>query len=104
MVAKLIAHGRDRSDAIPPDGRAGRQPAAGVRNNARFLRDLLDHPQFRAARMHTATIDQWMQDGVVLLQAPQADASTWSLWPPQHWQHKRLAPSGRAAWLPGAPR
>ena len=80
MVAKLIAHGRDRSDAIRRLMAALEDsPLLGVRNNALFLRDLLDHPQFRAARMHTATIDQWMQDGEPLLQAPQADAPTWAL-------------------------
>ena len=80
MVAKLIAHGRDRNDAIRRLMAALEDsPLLGVRNNARFLRDLLDHPDFRAARMHTATIDQWMQEGVALLQAPQADANTWAL-------------------------
>ena len=80
MVAKLIAHGRDRNDAIRRLMAALEDsPLLGVRNNARFLRDLLDHPDFRTARMHTATIDQWMQEGVALLQAPQADANTWAL-------------------------
>ncbi|MGB4926861.1 MAG: biotin carboxylase N-terminal domain-containing protein [Giesbergeria sp.] len=80
MVAKLIAHGRDRNDAIRRLMAALEDsPLLGVRNNARFLRDLLDHPDFRASRMHTATIDQWMQDGVALLQAPLADANTWAL-------------------------
>ena len=85
MVAKLIAHGRDRNDAIRRLMAALEDsPLLGVRNNARFLRDLLDHPDFRAARMHTATIDQWMQDGAALLKAPQADGATWP-WPLRHW-------------------
>ncbi|RID99008.1 acetyl/propionyl/methylcrotonyl-CoA carboxylase subunit alpha [Simplicispira hankyongi] len=80
MVAKLIAHGRDRNDAIRRLRAALEDsPLLGVRNNARFLRDLLDHPDFRAARMHTTTIDQWVQDGEPLLQAPLADAHTWAL-------------------------
>ena len=80
MVVKLIAHGRDRNDAIRRLMAALEDsPLLGVRNNARFLRDLLDHPDFRAARMHTTTIDQWMQDGEPLLKAPQADANTWAL-------------------------
>jgi len=80
MVAKLIAHGRDRKDAIRRLRAALEDsPLLGVRNNARFLRDLLDHPDFRAARMHTTTIDQWVQDSEPLLQAPLADAHTWAL-------------------------
>ena len=80
MVAKLIAHGRDRNDAIRRLMAALEDsPLLGVRNNARFLRDLLDHADFRAARMHTTTIDQWMQDGEPLLQAPPVDANTWAL-------------------------
>ena len=35
-----------------------------------FLRDLLDHPAFREARMHTTLIDQWRQAGEPLLQRP----------------------------------
>jgi len=80
MVAKLIAHGRDRKDAIRRlMATLEDSPLLGVRSNARFLRDLLDHPDFRAARMHTTTIDQWVQDGEPLLQAPLAGAHTWAL-------------------------
>ncbi len=80
MVAKLIAHGRDRADAIRRlmaalDG----APLLGLRNNARFLRDLLGHPAFRGARMHTTLIDQWQQAGEPLLQRPQPDALAWAL-------------------------
>ena len=50
MVAKLIAHGRDRDDAIRRLMRAPwHRPAAGPEEQRRFLRDLLDHPAFRQA-------------------------------------------------------
>ncbi len=80
MVAKLIAHGRDRIDAIRRLMAAlDDAPLLGLRHNARFLRDLLDHPAFREARMHTTLIDQWQQAGEPLLQRPQPDALTWAL-------------------------
>jgi geranyl-CoA carboxylase alpha subunit len=80
MVAKLIAHGRDRQDAIRRLMAAlDDAPLLGLRHNARFLRDLLDHPAFREARMHTTLIDQWQQAGEPLLQRPQPDALTWAL-------------------------
>ncbi|MBX3631707.1 MAG: carbamoyl-phosphate synthase subunit L [Simplicispira sp.] len=80
MVAKLIAHGRDRVDAIRRLMAAlDDAPLLGLRHNARFLRDLLDHPAFREARMHTTLIDQWQQAGEPLLQRPQPDARTWAL-------------------------
>ena len=80
MVAKLIAHGRDRTDAIRRLMAAlDNAPLLGLRHNARFLRDLLDHPAFREARMHTTLIDQWQQAGEPLLQRPQPDALAWAL-------------------------
>jgi geranyl-CoA carboxylase alpha subunit len=80
MVAKLIAHGRDRNDAIRRLMAAlDDAPLLGLRHNARFLRDLLDHPAFREARMHTTLIDQWQQAGEPLLQRPQPDALAWAL-------------------------
>ena len=80
MVAKLIAHGRDRTDAIRRLMAAlDDAPLLGLRHNARFLRDLLDHPAFREARMHTTLIDQWQQAGETLLQRPQPDALAWAL-------------------------
>ena len=80
MVAKLIAHGRDRADAIRRLMAAlDDAPLLGLRHNARFLRDLLDHPAFREARMHTTLIDQWQQVGEPLLQRPQPDVLAWAL-------------------------
>ena len=80
LVAKLIAHGRDRNDAIRRlTALLDDASLLGVRNNAGFLRDLLDHPAFREAAMHTALIDQWLLEGEPLLQRPEPDAMTWAL-------------------------
>ena len=80
MVAKLIVHGRDRDDAIRRLRAAlAATPLLGLRTNARFLADLVDHAAFRTGAMHTGLIDQWQADGEPLLQAPQADDATWAL-------------------------
>ncbi len=51
MVAKFIAHGRDRADAVRRLTRALEDvPLFGLRNNGRFLRDLVQHPQFTRGR------------------------------------------------------
>ena len=71
MVAKLIVHGRDRDDAIRRlIATLDDAPLIGLRNNARFLRDLIDHPTFRAGQMTTTLIDKWAEDGEPLLQRP----------------------------------
>ncbi len=105
MVAKVIAHGRDRNDAIRRLMAALEDaPLLGLRNNGRFLRDLLDHPAFREARMHTSLLDKWYDDGEPLLKAP--------VFTPQLWQvaaavmsvlggtqgAQPLRPIGVAAW------
>jgi len=51
MVAKVIVHGRDRGDAIRRLRAAlVNAPLLGLKNNGRFLSDLVDHPAFREAR------------------------------------------------------
>jgi len=80
MVAKLIAHGRDRDDAIRRLRAAlENAPLLGLRNNGRFLADLVSHPAFRSATMSTGTIDEWQESGAALLQRPLPDARTWCL-------------------------
>ena len=62
MVAKFIAHGSDRADAVR---RLTRALDDVVRcwacvNNGRFLRELVNHPQFTAAAAMTTTrLDEW---------------------------------------------
>jgi geranyl-CoA carboxylase alpha subunit len=78
MVAKLIVHGRDRADAIRRlMATLDDAPLLGMKHNARFLRDLVDHPRFRAGSMTTTLIDQWQTDGEPILQAPVASDEAW---------------------------
>ena len=78
MVAKIIVHGRDRDDAIRRLRAALAQaPLLGLKNNGRFLSELVDHPAFRKAEMTTTLIDQWLEAGEPLLQAPVAGDDAW---------------------------
>ena len=80
MVAKVVAHGRDRDDAIRRLAAAlERMPLLGVANNGAFLCDLLRHPDFRDARLTTTRLDEWLADGAPLLQRPRPDDATWAL-------------------------
>ena len=80
LLAKVIAHGRDRDDAIRRL-RAALQntPLLGLRNNGRFLVDLLDHAAFRAATMTTRLIDQWQEQRDALFQRPVPGNEVWSI-------------------------
>ncbi len=78
MVAKIIVHGRDRDDAIRRLRAAlANTPLLGLKNNGRFLSDLVDHPAFRQAKMTTTLIDQWLDNGEPLLQVPVASDAAW---------------------------
>jgi geranyl-CoA carboxylase alpha subunit len=79
MVAKFIAHGRDREDAVRRLTHALEDvPLFGPLNNGRFLRDLLQHPQFHAAQMTTTGLDDGDASGTeALLQRPHAPDWAW---------------------------
>jgi geranyl-CoA carboxylase alpha subunit len=78
MVAKVIAYGRDRGDAIRRLRAAlARTPLLGLRNNSRFLADLLAHPDFSNAQMTTTRIDEWAEQDAPLLQAPPPSDTAW---------------------------
>ncbi|MBK8763020.1 MAG: carbamoyl-phosphate synthase subunit L [Sulfuritalea sp.] len=80
MLAKMIAHGRDRDDAIRRLIAALEDaPLLGVANNGRFLRDLLDHARFRGAAMRTALLDEWSSNDEPILQAPQPTEADWQV-------------------------
>ena len=73
MVAKVIVHGRDRDDAIRRLMAALEDaPLLGLNNNARFLRDLVDHEDFRQATMTTTLIDQWAEQQEPIMLRPVA--------------------------------
>lgn len=78
MVAKIIVHGRDRDDAIRRLRAAlENSPLLGLRNNGRFLADLVNHSDFRGAAMTTTLIDQWQEAGDPILQRPLATDDIW---------------------------
>ena len=80
MVAKFIAHGSSRDDAIRRLLRALHDaPLLGVANNAHFLAGLLRHPAFAAAQMHTTSLDEWAAAGEPVLQRPSPPEAAWRL-------------------------
>ncbi|MBL8480184.1 MAG: biotin/lipoyl-binding protein, partial [Sterolibacteriaceae bacterium] len=80
MLAKVVAHGRNRDDAIRRLIAALEDaPLLGVANNGRFLRDLLDHERFRSATMHTALLDEWSSGDEPILQRPHPTEADWQI-------------------------
>jgi geranyl-CoA carboxylase alpha subunit len=80
MLAKFIAHGRDRADAIRRLKRALEDvPLMGVQTNSRLLRDLLAHPQFEAATLTTSRLEEWAASGEPLLQRPEPPLQAWRI-------------------------
>jgi propionyl-CoA carboxylase alpha chain/3-methylcrotonyl-CoA carboxylase alpha subunit/acetyl-CoA/propionyl-CoA carboxylase biotin carboxyl carrier protein len=60
MLAKLIARGATRSDAIDNLAAALRDLVLlGVPTNIDYLRRVLEHPEFRAGRLHTGFLSQF---------------------------------------------
>jgi 3-methylcrotonyl-CoA carboxylase alpha subunit len=59
MIAKVIAHGRDRGEALDRLAKAlGETVVAGPRSNTAFLKSLVSHADFRAGRFDTGFIDR----------------------------------------------
>jgi propionyl-CoA carboxylase alpha chain len=59
MIAKIVAHGRDRATAIRRLAAALRRTRVhGVRTNLDLLRSILGDDEFAAARVHTALLDE----------------------------------------------
>ncbi|MFM2419969.1 MAG: hypothetical protein RL385_4692 [Pseudomonadota bacterium] len=80
MLGKLIVHGETRTDAIRRLRRAlGELEVFGLRTNASFLRDLLATSEFSEARMHTGSLDEWLEEGRALFQRPAAPTQLWAV-------------------------
>jgi excisionase family DNA binding protein len=91
MLAKLVARGRTRDEALGRLRRAlGETVILGVRTNVRFLRWLLDQPPMRDGEMRTDTIA-----GLALPDAPRLEE--------RHWQAaaELLAPDDGDPWSGG---
>ena len=63
MIAKLVAHGGDRSTAIDRMLTAlGEFRIEGIVTNIDFLRKVIDHDAFRAGNTHTGFVDEYRSD------------------------------------------
>ena len=64
LIAKLIAWGRDRTEAIARMQRAlGEMHIEGVPTTAAFLSRLLGSKAFISGHMHTRYVEQWIEEG-----------------------------------------
>lgn len=62
MIAKVIAHGRDRAEALERlDGALADTVVLGVETNTAFLRELLAHPDVREGHLDTGLIDRMQE-------------------------------------------
>lgn len=63
MLAKVIAWGQDRLDALRRlDAALSETAVLGVRSNTAFLRALLNHPAVRAGRMDTQLVERHLPE------------------------------------------
>ncbi len=75
MIAKIIAHGPDRETALNRLGLAlANTIVAGPKTNTRFLKALIDHPDFRAEKLDTGLIDRNL--AALGISAPEIDPET----------------------------
>lgn len=74
MIAKVIAHGEDREEALARLAAAlGETVVVGPHANAAFLKALVSHPEFRAGRFDTGFIDRHL--AALTRIDPQAEAA-----------------------------
>ncbi len=77
MLAKIIAYGRDRDEALRRLGRAlGQTTFLGPITNLEFLRELVADPEVVAGTIKTDTLDARFAE---LPQRPKTSALTWAL-------------------------
>ena len=63
MIAKVICWGKDRDAALQKmQGLLGETAFLGVRNNQEFLRNIISHPSFIKADLHTHFVEQYGTD------------------------------------------
>nr|WP_295469524.1 acetyl-CoA carboxylase biotin carboxylase subunit [Mesorhizobium sp.] len=80
MIAKVIAHGADRAEAIARLVAALRATSVvGIATNREFLIDLLASEAFGAGEMTTGLIDRWIAEEAGILDAPRPTALDFAL-------------------------
>ena len=63
MIAKVVAHGRDRGEAIRKlSGVLDATRVVGLTTNVFFLKRVIDHPAFEKADLDTAFIERFQKD------------------------------------------
>lgn len=95
MLAKLIAHGSTRQQALLRLEDALFQTSVlGVTSNRGFLLDLLRLPQVAANQIDTETIDQWLLEHPPVAEEPLHVAALMSIWR----QNVHRGHAGLGAW------
>jgi geranyl-CoA carboxylase alpha subunit len=80
MLAKLIAHGRDRAEAIARLRAAlAATPLFGVPTNRSFLSDLLATPEFAGGSVTTGLLDRWLDEKAPILFRAAPDERTFAI-------------------------
>lgn len=80
MLAKVIAHGRDRGEAIARLRQALlRTPLIGPATNRNFLLDLVASPEFTAGDMTTGLIDRWVSEDAAIMSPPSPSEEDFAL-------------------------
>jgi geranyl-CoA carboxylase alpha subunit len=80
MLAKVMAHGATRAEAIRKLIRALEDaPLFGLETNAGFLLDLLRTPEIEQSSLHTSTLDHWADVKAALFEQPAVPELAWAL-------------------------
>ncbi|XP_043284670.1 methylcrotonoyl-CoA carboxylase subunit alpha, mitochondrial isoform X2 [Venturia canescens] len=59
MIAKLVVWGKDRNESLSMlRAQLSEYDIVGLETNIEFIKDLCDHPKFRAAQVHTGFIEE----------------------------------------------
>jgi acetyl-CoA carboxylase biotin carboxylase subunit len=116
LLAKVIAHGDDRAAAAARLSAAlGELAILGIKSSQAFLRDIVDHPRFRAGQLTTRFIGETFPDGWSPAVADDNDlavaAALWALGRESYRTEPNLGPwaslggfriqafAGRAGWV-----
>lgn len=80
MVAKVIAHGRDRAEAIRRLAKAlADWPLLGMPTNQRFLSHLLETDEFLNSKLSADTLDAWLETNPERIAGIAPTAEHWAI-------------------------
>jgi len=93
LLAKLTVWAGDRPTTIARMQRAlSEYRVGGIRNNISFFRDILDDPEFRAGRLHTGFIAEFMERRAARPPSPELDTIV-ALAAEKYYRERRPAPA-----------